>query len=346
MLASAGRAGVRFRVPPMVNQLSLFKGPPSVPGRTPGVGPARVNGEIAALGRELPESVRLGTSSWAFPGWAGIVYDRPVSETLLAREGLGAYARHPCLRAVGIDRTFYAPLPAFDFARYAAQVPAQFRFVVKAPGLVTDAFLRAEQGRPQAPNQRFLDARFAVEHFVRPAVEGLGDKCGPLLLQFPPLSRDGTQWPVRFAARLAGFLAALPKGPLYAVEVRDSELLASSLAGALNATGARYCFSVHPRMPALAEQARRLADLAAGPLVARWNLRAGLEYEAAKARYAPFDRLVDDDPATRDALARLAAGTVRAGHPVFVTANNKAEGSAPLTAFKLAGAIRDALAAR
>jgi uncharacterized protein YecE (DUF72 family) len=274
------------------------------------------------------------------------VYDRAASENLLAREGLGAYARHPCLRAVGIDRTFYAALPALDFARYAAQVPAQFRFVVKAPSLVTDAFLRAEQGRSQAPNQRFLDWRFAVEHFVRPAVEGLGEKCGPLLLQFPPLGRDATRWPAQFAERLTGFLAALPKGPLYAVEVRDNEILSGSLARALNATGARYCFSLHPRMPALGEQVRRLADLAAGPLVARWNLRAGLEYEAAKARYAPFDRLVDDDPATRGALAQLAAETVRAGHPVFVTANNKAEGSAPLTVLKLATAIRDALAAR
>jgi uncharacterized protein YecE (DUF72 family) len=329
----------------MASQLSLFKGPPSVPGRTPGVGPARVNGEVAALARELPESVRLGASSWAFPGWAGIVYDRAASENVLAREGLAAYARHPCFRAVGIDRTFYAPIPALDFARYAAQVPAQFRFVVKSPSLVTDAFLRAEQGRPCAPNQRFLDARFAVEHFVRPALEGLGDKCGPLLLQFPPLGRDATRWPARFAERLAGFLALLPKGPIYAVEVRDDELLHGALAEALNATGARYCFSVHARMPSVSEQARRLAGLAAGALVARWNLRPGLEYGAAKAQYAPFDRLVDDDPATRDELARLAAATVRVGHPVFVTANNKAEGSAPLTVLRLGAAIRDALAA-
>lgn len=329
----------------MDSQLSLFKGPPSVPGRTSGVGPTCVSGDLAALARALPESVRLGTSSWAFPGWAGIVYDRAASETRLARDGLAAYARHPCLRAVGIDRTFYAPLPALDFARYAAQVPAHFRFVVKAPSTLTDAFLRAEGGRPQAPNRRFLDARFAVEHFVRPAVEGLGDKCGPLLLQFPPLGRDGKRWPERFAERLARFLAALPKGPLYAVEVRDNELLAGSLASALNAAGARYCFSVHPRLPSLPEQARRVAELATGPLVARWNLRAGLEYEAAKAKYAPFDRRVDDDPATRDALARLVVETVRAGHPAFVTANNKAEGSAPLTVFGLAGAIRDALAA-
>jgi uncharacterized protein YecE (DUF72 family) len=330
----------------MANQLSLFKGPPSVPGRTAGVGPARVSDEVATLARALPERVCLGTSSWAFPGWAGIVYDRPASETLLAREGLAAYSRHPCLRTVGIDRTFYAPLPALDFARYAAQVPVEFRFVVKAPSLVTDPFLRAEQGRPRAPNQRFLDARHATEHFVRPAVEGLGDKCGPLVLQFPPLGRDATRWSARFAERLARFLAALPKGPLYAVELRDGELITASLAHALNATGARYCFSVHPRMAELPEQARRLADLAAGPFVARWNLRAGAEYETAKAQYAPFDRLVDHDPGTRAALAQLAAAAVGAGHPVYVTANNKAEGSAPLTVLRLAAAIRDALAAR
>jgi len=77
-------------------QLSLFGGPP------PGVvGPAEVPAEIAALARELPADVRLGTSSWSFPGWQGIVYDRAVTAGRLARHGLTAYASHPLLRAVG-----------------------------------------------------------------------------------------------------------------------------------------------------------------------------------------------------------------------------------------------------
>ena len=47
------------------------------------------------LGEKLPRSVFLGTSSWNFPGWRGIVW-APMSGTrTLSREGLTAYSRHP-----------------------------------------------------------------------------------------------------------------------------------------------------------------------------------------------------------------------------------------------------------
>jgi hypothetical protein len=77
----------------------------------------------------------------------------------------------------------------------------------------------------------------------------------------------------------------------------------------------------------------------AGPLVARWNLHQGFGYEQAKARYQPFTQLVDEDIPSRVALARLCLEAAARGMPAFVVANNKAEGSAPLTLFKLAEQI-------
>jgi hypothetical protein len=74
----------------------------------------------------------------------------------------------------------------------------------------------------------------------------------------------------------------------------------------------------------------------------RWNLNPRFEYEAAKARYAPFDRLVDEDSSTRESIARLVVVPTAAGHPAYVIANNKAEGSAPLTLEKLAKAVATA----
>ena len=56
-------------------------------------------------------------------------------------------------------------------------------------------------------------------------------------------------------------------------------------------------------------------------------------------RYAPFDRLVDPDVPKRQSLARLCAAAVGRGQPAFVIINNKAEGSAPLSALHLAAAI-------
>jgi hypothetical protein len=89
-------------------------------------------------------------------------------------------------------------------------------------------------------------------------------------------------------------------------------------------------------MPVAAEQARLMHAAQGGPLVVRWNLHEGFEYEEAKARYRPFVRLVDEDIPNRVALARLCLEAVGQGHCAYVVANNKAEGCAPLTLFKLA----------
>jgi len=75
------------------------------------------------------------------------------------------------------------------------------------------------------------------------------------------------------------------------------------------------------------------------PLVARWNLHAGHRYEEARQSYFPFDRLVEEDLPTREALARLATRAAAGGRAVFITINNKAEGSAPRSVEKLAAAI-------
>ncbi|HLU03079.1 MAG TPA: DUF72 domain-containing protein, partial [Advenella sp.] len=74
----------------------------------------------------------------------------------------------------------------------------------------------------------------------------------------------------------------------------------------------------------------------------RWNLNpihGAYGYEDARDQYSPFDKLVDEDLATRHALAKVIAGTVGAGQRAYVTLSNKAEGSSPLSVIKLAEAI-------
>jgi uncharacterized protein YecE (DUF72 family) len=301
---------------------------------------------LTELGARLPTAIHLGTSSWSFPGWAGIVYDAPAAESQLSKKGLTAYSRHPVLRAVGIDRGFYQPLMAVEYAAYAAQVPENFRFLVKGPALVTDELRRDDSGRGTAPNPLFLDAQVAFDEFVKPAMAGLMEKAGPLTLQFSPLSRRTLADVPAFVARLHAFLWAINKKcegfttqPTLAIEVRNPELLTRDFAAALKDAGARYCLGVHARMPSAEEQLPLLRAMWPGPLVVRWNLHAGFAYEEAKASYAPFNRLVDEDPDTRATLAKVAVATARAGYPVTIIANNKAEGSAPLTLMKLAEAI-------
>ncbi len=318
-------------------QLDLFGQAADPDPASTGASPAQRDARLVELARRLPSPVRLGTSSWAFAGWAGVVYERPLPAPVLSRNGLATYARHPLLRTVGLDRTFYAPVPEGEYRRLAEQVPEGFTFLVKAPQRFTAPF----NYESREPSAGYLDPAPAGDLFVRPCVDGLGGSAGPLVFQFPPQGRATTREPARFADRLAAFLAGLPRGPLYAVEFRDRELLAPEVMRALGAGGARLCLGVHARMPPVGIQAAAATALGGGPLVIRWNLHAGFAYEEAKSRYAPFDRLVDEDPATRAAIATLAREAAARGDPVWIIANNKAEGSAPLTLERLARAIVD-----
>jgi uncharacterized protein YecE (DUF72 family) len=311
------------------------------------IDPAKVDQAVTALGELLSPRIHLGTSSWSFPGWTGLVYaarnGNPANEQTLARHGLAAYAAHPLFRTVSLDRTFYAPLRHEEFARYASQVPAHFRFVVKAPAAITDAVVRKPgSGEVARDNPLFLDATTAAATFIRPAVDGLGSKAGPLVFQFPPLGRQLLSDVPKLAARIAAFMAVLPRGPVYAVEVRDPQLVCKAFARSLEDAGAVPCLAVHARMPPVDEQAdifRLTQPSARQPLVARWNLHAGRGYAEAKADYFPFNRLMEEDVPSRAALARLAHAAAMADRDVFITINNKAEGSAPLSVQRLAEQI-------
>jgi uncharacterized protein YecE (DUF72 family) len=291
----------------------------------------------------MPRSLYLGTSSWSFPGWAGLLYEREYREAALARHGLAAYSQHPLLTGAGVDRTFYAPLTAGDFARFADQVPDHFRFLVKAfSGLTTSPeSARGERLGPGA--DVFLDPDYAMRAVVEPAVRGLRGKLGVILFQFSPLGPAFTRRPAAFAQQLAAFLGALPQGVPYAVELRDPELLGPDYERALREGGAVHCSSVHPRMPPVDRQVGSTGD---GPLVMRWMLHPTQQYAAARERYFPFDRLVDEDLVNRGRIAAKVAEALDAGRDVHVIANNKAEGSAPQTLFALARAVVAARGAR
>ena len=326
-------------------QLHLFSPPPSseVPDkRIQQVSPAPLSPDVEALAASLPETIRLGTSSWSFPGWEGLIYDRPAPQTTLAREGLPLYSRHPLLRTVGVDRTYYRPMTTAQFADYAAQVPETFRFLVKAHEYCTLAGFgdhpRYGTRRGQS-NSLFLDPHYATQEVIGPFMDGLKDKAGPLLFQFSPQDHTSLTGPGSFVERLYQFLDRLPRGPVYAVELRNATLFTPEYVDALSAVGACHCLNGHPSMPPVREQAALVQPERSRALVVRWMQARHLSYQAAKHKYAPFNRIVDADPTSRRAIAELCLdGSVRQ-QPTYVIVNNKAEGCAPLSIVQLARQI-------
>lgn len=323
--------------------------PPSARKTAPAqVTPQPSDPALVALARQLPARLRLGSSSWTYPGWAGLVWDGDYTEATLSQRGLAAYALHPLFRAVSIDRSFYRPLTASQYARYAAQVPDGFRFVVKAPSAVCDALVRNEDGRGMQANPLFLNPQLAVQEFVQPVLDGLGHKLGALVFQLSPLPGELLGRLPEVLQRLGTLLHALPPLPptapdgVVAVEVRDPDFLGPEFAAVLRSAGATYCLGLHAKMPPMAEQLPMLRALWPGPLVCRWNLNplhGAYGYEDARQIYSPYDRLVDIDLATREALTKVARATTAAGHNAYVTVSNKAEGCAPLSVRGLAEAV-------
>lgn len=294
--------------------------------------------EIAALGRGLPTDIRLGTSSWTFPGWSGLCYPPATSEARLLREGLALYARYPLFRTVGIDRSYYRPLERKDLADYASQLPEGFTAHEKVwDRLVTPTWPHHARHGAQAgrTNPDFLNAELFRKVVWEPH-EGVFEKhLGSFLLEFPPMVPGRGPGPDRFPGLLAGFLDALPAGPRYGVELRNPELLTPDYARVLTDRGVAHVYNWWGRMPELRDQLARIPPTAPF-VVARLLLRPGTAYAERKAAFAPFDRLQDVSEEMRDDVISLAESARAAGATLDVLVNNKAEGSSPLTVRALA----------
>lgn len=138
----------------------------------------------------------LGTQGWSYPDWVGVFYP-PGSRQ---ENYLPFYSR--VFDSVELDTTFYhAPRPTL-IRGWAHATPAHFRFAAKFPSSITH-----EAGLTGVGDE--------AKRFVE-AMSGLGERLGPLLIQLPAAfhaDRHGV---------LDTFLAELPQGFRYAVEVRHA----------------------------------------------------------------------------------------------------------------------------
>lgn len=299
------------------------------------VEPCPPTADVVDLAGSLPAWLRLGTSSWSFPGWGPhLVYGDTDSTTkLLADKGLEAYAKHPLLRTVGIDRTYYAPMRADEWATYRAQVPDDFVPIAKVWSGVTAAVER--DGKP---NPEFLDPTRFLETMWEPALAGGFAARMPFVFEVPPMRREHEPLVSFFLERLERLLRALPREGRFSFELRTKSWLTAEYAQLLVTYGASHTLNYWSFMPGLLRQWRVVKAACAKTLVVRLMLPPGARYEDQKKSFEPFDREVHAQPAMHEELQQVLGELRGVGAPpeVFVIANNKAEGSAPITCRRVA----------
>ncbi|HTS15850.1 MAG TPA: DUF72 domain-containing protein [Candidatus Sulfotelmatobacter sp.] len=161
----------------------------------------------------------VGTSGFAYPAWAPRFYPAGLRADQLLR----AYAER--LPAVELNNTFYATPSAERVAAWAAAVPTDFRFSVKAQrGGSMLALTRA----PEEPLGRLLGA-----------YREFGPRLGTVLFRVPaPLRRDG--------AALDRLLAAWPRDVPLTMEFQDESWHVDEVHERLRASGAALCITELP----------------------------------------------------------------------------------------------------
>jgi uncharacterized protein YecE (DUF72 family) len=294
--------------------------------------------ELARLRAEIPENIHFGTSTWTYPGWRGLVYERDYPATGATAEMLAEYARWPLFTTVGIDSSFYRPPEEKLLTRWSEVLPAGFRCVSKVWDRITvHTFAKArEKAKAGQLNPDFLNAELFEEAVLEPYRRAFAGHIGPFVFEFQSIQRRSGLGVQGFADRLDAFFSALPRDVPYAVEVRNEEFLAPPYFAVLREHGVAHVFSSWTRMPAIGEQLDLPGAIGAPFVLARALLRPGRQYAEAVDAFAPYDRIQDENPELRADLVRLIETAVAARIPAYLIVNNRAEGSAPLTITALA----------
>jgi len=250
-------------------------------------------------------NLHLGTSSWSSEDWVGVFYPPGT----LPADFLAAYAKH--FDTVEVDSTFYRSPSAAMVKNWHARTPPGFKLAAKFPQSITHEKVLANCA---AEVKQFLGA-----------MELLGDKLGPLLLQFPYFNKQAFASVDDFRVLLEPFLDQLPRSFSYAVEIRNKYWITPRFLEVLRKYKVALALIDHPWMPPINQLAGKQDVVTADYTYIRWlGDRKGIE---EKTKH--WDRLIVDRrqemrtwiPAIRQLLKR--------GLRVFGFFNNHYAGFAP-----------------
>ncbi|MBI1862344.1 MAG: DUF72 domain-containing protein [Deltaproteobacteria bacterium] len=275
------------------------------------------------------KQVFLGTSSWKYEGWKGLVYNK-------AYQSKKEFETH-CLEeypytCVGVDHTYYAYPLKKTFATYCKQTKAlfglkatEFVTVVKFPKLPRYGKLAGQN------NPDFLNPDVFHQQFLAP-IEEFQAHIGVVMFEFSHFHQGMIENGRELLKRLGAFFAKLPRDRFrFAIELRNHTWITKDYFAFLKDQGLGHVFNSWTRMPTIGEQLKVWNGLSLPFLAARVLLTPGRPYEKAVEAFSPYDRIQDEQPELRKDSAYLIERAIQLGIPAFVFVNNRAEGCAPKT---------------
>jgi len=275
--------------------------------------------------------LRIGTCSWKFPSWHGLVYSAPKGINYLKE-----YANH--YNTVEIDQWFWSlfgkdsiRLPnSADVEEYRRSVPDHFRFTVKVPNSITlTHFYKKAKTDPLVTNPYFL-SHSLFQTFLS-LLDPLQDVLGPLMFQFEYLNRQKMKSQGHFQELFEEFIQQLPASYPYAVEIRNPNYLNESYFEFLDRNGLSPVFLQGYWMPPITDLYEKWHSLILQQQVVVIRLhgpdRQGIEKKTGKQ----WNQIVAPKDEELAAVADMVEELLDQGVNVYLNVNNHYEGSAPLT---------------
>jgi uncharacterized protein YecE (DUF72 family) len=152
-----------------------------------------------------------------------------------------------------------------------------------------------------------------------------------LIFEFGTFSKRHYEDAAAFVKDLDPFLARLPSGFRYSVEIRNPDYLAPEYFACLRSHGAAHVFNAWSRMPELERQVRLQDAWTADFIVTRALLRRGRVYEDAVDTFSPYDHIQDPNPGARGAIRDMIRTARAQRRQAYIFVNNRLEGNAPGT---------------
>jgi uncharacterized protein YecE (DUF72 family) len=318
--------------------LDLFAPEPPVPPRQPPAGPLDLPVYRQQLAALAARGLYVGTSSWKYPGWCGLIYDESryqfrgkLAEKRFNDTCLAEYAE--TYHTTCFDGGYYQ-FPKHDFlAGMLNQVPDGFRMAFKVTDEITiKRFPVIERLRERGGmiNPNFLNAEMFNRLFLDPCTP-FRSKIGPLIFEFSQFDKKQIEHGRDFVQMLDTFLGALPKGWQYGVEIRNKGWLVPEYFAMLKSHNVAHVYNNWTRMPGIDEQMAIEGSLTADFTVARFLLKPGRAYQQAVDMFQPYEEMQERVDAARGAAAKLLESSFFLKRLIYIYVNNRLEGSAPFT---------------
>jgi uncharacterized protein YecE (DUF72 family) len=252
--------------------------------------------------------IRLGTSAFTAAGWPGTFYPEGLPE----RDYLSYYAQH--FDTVEVDSTFYRIPSLATVKGWYEKTPKGFLFAAKVPQKITH-------------EKALVDCDPDLAQFLK-VMDSLGEKLGPLLLQFPYFNKKAFIGVNDFLARLVPFLKKLPKGYRFAVEIRNKNWLVSQFVEALRSRGVALALIDQAWMPPPSQWFEKFDPITADFTYVRWlGDRKGIE-----ERTKVWNKVIVDRSRELSEWADVLGKVAKRKIQIYAYANNHYAGYAPATA--------------